>query len=163
MFHNILVSVDGSDHAEQALTEAIDLAAASRARLTILTAVPRPSSWAFAGASAGAAERLVVELEHESQKILRYAADRIPAEIPVTTILTHEPVRSALLERIRDAGHDLVIMGSRGRGALRSSLLGSVSHDMLHHSPVPVLIVHAQRSSAAPPAEEPHAAAAITA
>jgi nucleotide-binding universal stress UspA family protein len=163
MFRNILVSVDGSEHAKQALTEAIDMATAMRGRLTIMTAVPRPSAWAFSGpASAGAAESVVAQLEQEFEGILREAADRVPAQVPLTTILTHDPIRPAVLARIDDADHDLVVMGSRGRGAVKSSLLGSVSHAVLHHSPVPVLIVHAhgERAEAFAPQEEPEAALA---
>jgi hypothetical protein len=62
----------------------------------------------------------------------------------VSTVLSREPVRPALIHQIEVGTHDLVVMGSRGRGAVRSVLLGSISHYVLHHSPVPVLIVHAE-------------------
>jgi nucleotide-binding universal stress UspA family protein len=146
MFHNILVSVDGSPDAERALSEAIDLAKVSNARLTILTAIVRPPAWAYSGVNAGAAQVLAGELEAEAEDILRRAEQSVPREVPVTTILSPDPIRTALMKRIAEGCHDLVVMGSRGRGALASTLLGSVSHHILHHSPVPVLIVHADRA-----------------
>ena len=71
----------------------------------------------------------------------------MPADLPVTTILTEQPIRIALICQIKEGHHDLVVIGSRGRGAVRAALLGSASHYVLHHSRVPVLIVHADRSS----------------
>src|SRR5437764_14756056 len=142
MFRNILVALDGSRHSEQALTEAIDIAEAGNGRLTILTAVSKAPAWVNTPATAAACVPLASQLESEAEKALRKAVDRIPASIPLTKILTHDPVRSALLERIEAGNHDLLVMGSRGRGAISSSLLGSVSHYALNHSPVPVLIVH---------------------
>jgi nucleotide-binding universal stress UspA family protein len=64
--------------------------------------------------------------------------------VSVSTVLSDEPVRRSLIDQINTGQHDLVVMGSRGRGALRSVLLGSVSHYVLHHSPIPVLIIHAE-------------------
>src|SRR6185437_7159347 len=142
MFHNILVAVDGSEHADRALTEAIDMARAANARLTIITAVGEPRSGAMMTFASGAVASLGPAMLREADKILRTAADRVPDDISVTTILTEQPIRTAILKRIEDGHHDLVVMGSRGRGTVRSAVLGSVSHHVLHHSPVPVLIVH---------------------
>jgi nucleotide-binding universal stress UspA family protein len=142
MFRNILVSVDGSADAERALSEAIDIAQADRARLTILTAIPKSPTWMCAALAVPVPPPLDRELERESQQILRAAERRVPDSVPVTTILTRKPIREAIQKRIAEGHHDLLVIGSRGRGAVRSSLLGSVSHHALNHSPIPVLIVH---------------------
>jgi nucleotide-binding universal stress UspA family protein len=161
MFHNILVCVDGSAHAERALTEAIDLADSERARLTILTAVPRPPYWAASPITIAGLEPLAAEYAREAEKTLNAAVDRVPASLPVTRILSHEPVRDALMDQIRSGCHDLVVMGSRGRGAVSASFLGSVSHYALNHSAIPVLIVHTDNDAIGAEAPEtPEAVAA---
>jgi nucleotide-binding universal stress UspA family protein len=161
MFRNILVCVDGSAHAERALSEAIDLAAAERSRLTILTSIPRPPYWACNPVTAAGIEPLAHDLADEAKATMKAAVDRIPESIPVTKILTHEPIREALMDRIRNGDHDLVVMGSRGRGALSASLLGSVSHYALNHSHVPVLIIHIEDQAAQPRAAAPVTADAV--
>ena len=153
MFHNILVAVDGSTHSDLALSQAIDLAESERSRMTLMTGVAPMPVTAF-GVGAALAEAMG-GARAEAESIMRHARDRIPENLPVTTIVTEEPIRCALIKQVKSGSHDLVVMGSRGRGAVRSALLGSVSHYVLHHSPVPVLIVHADGSSHAhPPARE---------
>jgi nucleotide-binding universal stress UspA family protein len=142
MFHNILVAVDGSQHADRALSHAIDLAESEHARLTVITAVVAPPAVTYFGASGESVGTLSQDAEEEAKAILRRARDRVPEDVSVTTILSHRSIDTALIRQISDGHHDLVVMGSRGRGAVRSALLGSASHYVLHHSPVPVLIVH---------------------
>jgi nucleotide-binding universal stress UspA family protein len=48
--------------------------------------------------------------------------------MPVTSVLSEQPIRVALSRQIAEGHHDLVVMGSRGRGGVRAALLGSVSH-----------------------------------
>jgi nucleotide-binding universal stress UspA family protein len=142
VFHSILVPVDGSSHADQALEHAIDLAESERTRLTLITAPAEIPAAAYLSNDAAVGD-LVQCARTAAEGILRRARDRVPADLPLTTILTEHPIRIAMVRQLADGGHDLVVMGSRGRGALRATLLGSVSHYVLHHSPVPVLIVHA--------------------
>jgi nucleotide-binding universal stress UspA family protein len=157
VFHSILVAVDGSPHADSALTHAIDMAECWRSRVTLLTAIVRPPTIAYYGAAGAFVQTLLEEAEADAGTILARARDRIPDDVSVTTVLSRKPAQPAIIGQIEAGGHDLVVMGSRGRGPVRSALLGSVSHHVLHHSPVPVLIVHGEPS---PHAESSETAAA---
>ena len=65
-------------------------------------------------------------------------AARVPYEVEVAS----GDAVHALVDLVERFGCDLVVMGARGSGTLRSALLGSVSHEMLHACPVPVTVVH---------------------
>lgn len=134
MFRNILVAVDGSADAAEALTQAIDLAQSEHTRLTLITGISRPPASAYWGMTAGVAVQLEESARARAESILASARDRVPHDLPVTTIVTAEPIRTALISQLGRWSHDLVAMGSRGRGALRSAVLGSVSHFVLNHS-----------------------------
>ena len=154
MLRDILVAVDGSAHAERALEEAIELARSTGASLTLVTVAPELSGWFLEGAGLPPAvnpaagvplptdlAQLREQMTRVRHGILERAQARVPEGVKASTVLLEGRVGEAIIERIRAAGHDLVAMGSRGRGERRSMVLGSVSHQVLHESPVPVLIV----------------------
>jgi nucleotide-binding universal stress UspA family protein len=60
-------------------------------------------------------------------------------DVPVQCIIARDRPAYRLLEQAQHA--QLVIVGSRGRGAFSGLLLGSVSHALLHHAPCPVAVV----------------------
>lgn len=53
-----------------------------------------------------------------------------------------------IVDIVERFGCDLVIMGARGTSSLRSALLGSVSHEVLHAAGVPVMIIKSEETSA---------------
>lgn len=143
MFRRLLVAFDGSSHAQQALTEAIDLAQANHATLTVMAVAPEPSVWAMSGYDVPIdVDKVGKNLEREYQSLLDDAVSRVPPDLPVTKILRRGPAGQKIAEEANGGGHDPVVMGSRGRGELRALLLGSVSHRVLQVSRVPVLVVH---------------------
>jgi nucleotide-binding universal stress UspA family protein len=152
MYRSILVAVDGSAAATAALETAIEIARRDGARLTLITVaaplrlpvhmgpfiVPLPSE---------------ATLLREAQEAADRAEALVPDGIPVFTVLRRGPAGKAILERAEAGEHDLVVMGSRGRGTISSLLFGSVSREVREHSRVPVLVVRdrpAERTTVAP-------------
>ena len=153
MFRNLLVAVDGSAHGARALDEAIELARSNRALLTIITCVPDPSAWLLSGGAFGGSidfAALGAETEREYKELLERAVAEVPDDVSVSSRLVHGRPGDCILEQLRAGGHDLVILGSRGRGNVSSLLLGSVSHQVLNAAPAAVLIVHAELEPSVP-------------
>jgi len=149
VFRNILVSVDGSSHGDRALAEAIDLAHASRARLTLLTAILKPPGWICTPMTACASKQLELDFERDGRESLCAAVDRVPPDTPVTKILSHAPIREALLQEARSGRYDLVVIGACGRRRRTPGLRGTVERYLLDRCDVPVLVVHDEPEPAA--------------
>ncbi len=155
MFRSILVPVDGSAHARAALDRAIELvrlesAQMETAHLTLLTAW---SAYPWYGEGGGLVDIHAIEtdMEERARQTVEAARRRVPSRIPVTTEVVDERPADAIVEAVAHGAHDLIVMGSRGRGRLRSLLLGSVSLEVVQRSPVPVLLVHVQDLSGSDP------------
>jgi nucleotide-binding universal stress UspA family protein len=142
VFLNILVAVDGSEHAAQALRTAVQLAQEEHARLTVITAVP-PAPALAQMAAAGAALTEVADLLGEAGKRIRAQVADLPDDISVQSMAVPGQPVAVILERLREGRHDLLVMGTRGLGRMGSALLGSVSQAVLHEAGVPVLVVRA--------------------
>jgi nucleotide-binding universal stress UspA family protein len=137
MFRNILVAWDGSEHAKWALAEAVDIARTQDGRLTLLTVAAPLQVWP--GYVPPVTE---ADLIAGAEKTLAEGEALVPEGIRESGRTAAGDPGLELVKRAAAANHDLIVMGSRGRGAIRSAFLGSVSHFVLNHAPVPVLIVH---------------------
>jgi nucleotide-binding universal stress UspA family protein len=137
----IVVGVDGSPSAERALDWAVDQAVREGRQLTLANGVdPTGSGWVD---PAGVDHRAVLDaLSDDGVTLLDRTRERLTARAPQLTV--HRAVwmadpRVALMRLAEDAA--MVVVGSRGRGPVRSLLLGSVSAAVSRHAPCPVVVV----------------------
>jgi nucleotide-binding universal stress UspA family protein len=150
VFRRFLVAFDGSSPAHAALDDAIDLARVTHGCLTVMAVIPETSVWLGVACDVpGTVGGLEAAYEREYRSVLDHAVARVPGDVPVTKLLTRGVPAQMIVAEAAD--HDIVVLGSRGRGDVRSLLFGSVSHAVLHSSPVPVLVIrHTPRAAATP-------------
>jgi nucleotide-binding universal stress UspA family protein len=140
---SIVVGVDGSPDAERALHWASDQAALERRTLTLVHAVqmtgfPAAGTFAASGIDYGGMSDVLLESGGALLAAARaHALQRQPG-LEVAEVLSTGDARNELLAVSRRAA--MVVVGSRGRGPVRSLLLGSVSVTVSKHAGCPVVV-----------------------
>jgi nucleotide-binding universal stress UspA family protein len=152
-YPRILVAIDETPAAAFALRHVVPYAVDQRSQLTLLTVVPDPSAAVIAAGVSP--QRLAEEMETEAETRLRRLAATLPRDLSVTSILRHGDPAEEILKLIDEQPVDLICMGARGRGRISGALLGSVSTAVLHHSPVPVVVLHPATESGTTGPEPP--------
>ena len=139
MFKRILVPLDGSALAEAVLPQVQDLAKALGAELFLVRAA---AAHVFPGADPTEEE---VDVVQKAEAYVAEMAGRLrDAGIPIHTAVRYGEAAEEILEHIVVNAIDLVAMSTHGRSGLSRLVLGSVAAQVVHHAPVPVLLLRAR-------------------
>jgi nucleotide-binding universal stress UspA family protein len=140
--NKILVPVDGSPHAKKALEHAIIQAKMSGSSITTMYVVHTRVYGAAQEAGFVTIAPLIHDLEEYGKRILSEAQGTCQAAgIGTNTFLVHGLPADEIIKKAETEKYDMIVIGSRGRTAAKSFLLGSVSNRVSHRAKCPVLIV----------------------
>ncbi|MGW4353228.1 universal stress protein [Nocardia sp. NPDC004582] len=138
----IVVAVDSSAVSYQAVVWAMLDAARHGCPLRIVTSICAPAG---PPPTAVHSAEEVAGLELDGERIVgeatRIASETLPGNgVPMSSEVTPEPIIPHLIGLSRHAR--MMVLGSRGLGAFRRGLLGSVTSAMAHHAQCPVAVIH---------------------
>lgn len=137
-YKKLLVPIDGSEHSALALKHAVALAKNGDMSLVLLHCYGELP--ATIGGSAR--DEIIAISQAEGHKILE-PAEKICQEnnIPFKTLIKAGAPGRTIVHEADAEGCDLIVMGSRGLSDFSGMVMGSVSHRVLRHATMPVLIV----------------------
>lgn len=153
MFQSLLVPLDGSAFAEQALPLAKAIAQRSGAALHVVSVHVPPS--ALYSAAEMAADLQFDSLVRDQEQCYLNTLTKTLEGVSrggVTSVLLDGPVAEGLREAAEGIGTDLVVMTTHGRGPMARFWLGSIADKLVRHMSVPMLLVRPQSEPAEAPA-----------
>lgn len=138
MYKKILLPIDGSENAALACRHAVDLALAGDMEIVLL------NCYGELPATIGgtARDEIIALAEAEGKNILTRCALLCEENAVRHKIMVRCGGPGRTIVQVAQAeGCDIIVMGSRGLSDFSGMVMGSVSHRVLRHSTVPVLIV----------------------
>jgi nucleotide-binding universal stress UspA family protein len=142
MFERILVPLDGSPRAEQALPVAARIARASGGSIHLLQVFSLVANYGggMAPVSFVTEESVDMELVQATDYLRTIASSRLSGIKTTTEVVFGLPAQY-ILAAAETQGVDLIVMCSHGRTGFARWALGSVAHTLAHESTVPTLIL----------------------
>lgn len=146
MFTSILVPIDGSKHAQKALSVACKLVRQEESCTLHLVHIPEELAhettlvW---GIGAIAIEASREEREDAGKQVISRAAEaaREQGATDIETVIGQGDPARTILSEARKRGIDAIVMGSRGLSDLQGFVVGSVSHKVSHAADCTVITV----------------------
>ena len=150
-FKNILVPYDNSEHANNALKEAINMANENpEAKIHVVEVVAPPQDLVYSsinqtvsvvakGDFAKVVEERNAEQDKELQDTIADVVEGFPGALTAEVVFGVYTIET-IIETAKHYDCDLIVMGSRGLGAIRGAI-GSVSYGVLRSAEIPVLVV----------------------
>lgn len=146
MYKHILVATDGSELSQLAVTSGINLAALTKADLTIVKVIPHYARTYFEGSmtiSLEDSDRIEKQWVDDAQAIVD--ANKATATVRgITTyavVVKSDLVAEGIITAATHCAADLIVMASHGRKGIKRLLLGSETQQVLTHSHTPVLVL----------------------
>jgi nucleotide-binding universal stress UspA family protein len=143
MYKHLLVPTDGSPLSDYAVDQALQLASALGARVTLFTVIEPFHVFALLPEQvADTREAYDRHAKVAADDRLRKAMDKAAAAgvAHETTVSTSEDPHAAIIAAAGSNGCDLIAMASHGRRGVNALVLGSVTAKVLTHSQLPVLV-----------------------
>lgn len=136
-FEKLLLATDGSESAEAAIQEAINISKVCSSRLYVLSVVEvNPEYEALA-------PKIVEKAETQTKDHLDSVKKKAEKEGISCEIIAHqgeEPYRF-IVDEARNIKADMIVMGSHGRTGIKRLMMGSVTARVIGHAPCKVLVV----------------------
>ena len=145
MFGSIVVGTDGSETAQEAVRQAVELARLANGALEIVSAYEPVSAQRLREEATEAPRDLQWSInprEDVDATLERAAEEARAAGVPtVRTFARQGDPADAILDVAEEQGSDLIIVGNKGMTGAKRFLLGSVPNKVSHHAPCSVLII----------------------
>jgi nucleotide-binding universal stress UspA family protein len=148
----LLIAYDGSPSASTAVRAAAGLFGNARASVATVPSEPTVRAGTalpvLPTMSPGVVQHAIDELRAEARRQADETAEQavgqartLGLDAEAVTVPPSAPAWAALLDAAHRVGADVLICGTRGRGAFARAILGSTASSLLHHTDVPLLVV----------------------